>query len=65
MVIDVLGNDDPGDGDFSQHTWAFDGGVVDPDTGLVTVTGDHGTLVVEPDGDYTYTPSGSTGAPSQ
>ncbi|NIC41767.1 retention module-containing protein [Aquabacterium sp. A08] len=57
----ILGNDAPGDGDFSQHTWAFDGGVVDPDTGLVTVTGDHGTLVVEPDGDYTYTPSGSTG----
>ena len=57
----ILANDDLGDGDFNQHRWSFDGGVLDADTGLVTVAGAHGTLVVEPDGDYTYTPHGTTG----
>lgn len=57
----IFSNDTPGDGDFSEHTWAFDDGVLDPETGIVTVAGTYGTLVVEPDGDYTYTPTGTGG----
>jgi len=57
----IFSNDTLGDGDFSQHSWSFDGGLVDPDTGIVTVAGSYGNLVVEPDGDYTYTPHGTGG----
>lgn len=57
----ILSNDTLGDGDWSQHSWQFDGGVVDAETGWVTVAGSYGTLVVEPDGAYTYTPSGTAG----
>lgn len=54
----IFTNDVLGDGDFSSHEWAFTDGVSDPD-GSVTVDGQYGTLVVNPDGDYTYTPDGS------
>jgi VCBS repeat-containing protein len=57
---DILFNDTLGDGDWSNHDWAFAGGVEGSD-GSVTVDGQYGTLVVEPDGDYTYTPDGSGG----
>jgi VCBS repeat-containing protein len=52
-VGNILVNDTLGDG---THVWAFEDGAVAED-GTVTVLGDHGTLVVDPDGDYTYTPS--------
>lgn len=53
----IFDNDTLGDGDWDQHSWAFDGGVPDPVTGNVTVTGTYGTLVVAPDGSYTYRPA--------
>lgn len=54
----VLGNDIYGDGG---HTWAFTGGSLDGTTGNWVVPGTYGTLTVEPDGDYTYQPHGTSG----
>ena len=54
----ILVNDTLGDG---TNVFAFDDGTVNPD-GSTTVVGDHGTLTVESDGTYTYTPNAdSTG----
>lgn len=54
----ILVNDTLGDG---ANRFSFEDGTLNPD-GTVTVLGDHGTLTVEPDGDYTYTPhADSTG----
>lgn len=53
----ILDNDQlTGDG---AHTWAFFGGVVDGG-GDVTVVGKYGTLVIDSDGNYTYTPNGDS-----
>ncbi len=51
----LFANDQPGDGD---HTFSFAGGTYDEDAGLHTIEGEHGTLVVDDDGHYVYTPDG-------
>lgn len=56
----IFDNDVLGDGDWESHSWSFEGGESDA-YGNVTVEGAFGTLVVAPDGQFTYTPSGTTG----
>lgn len=56
----LFGNDSPGDGDLTDHLLSFDADnyTYDPDTGLHTVEGEYGTLVVDGSGNYVYTPDG-------
>jgi len=55
-----LANDTLGDGSVAEHSWAVINGESQPD-GSVIAIGDYGTLIVEPDGTFTYTPTGDGG----